>query len=141
MSRHQKKLRILYFFKACILSKGINHTVWFIPHHVTWLTVILVSENDMYNAYGKISNSLSLDFRSMSESLLLWFISTLFFLVVFCFIGKLRTAFKNYLDNNDIMHNMHCISYATYWLTWIITHVTYNKVHMIWIIWYVIYYI
>ena len=120
MSRHQKKLRILYFFKACILSKGINHTVWFIPHHVTWLTVILVSENDMYNAYGKISNSLSLDFRSMSESLLLWFISTLFFLVVFCFIGKLRTVFKNYLDKNNINHIICNISYVSYYMHHII---------------------
>ena len=53
----------------------------------------------------------------MSESLLLWFISTLFFLVVFCLIGKLRTVFKNDLDNNDIIHMICNISYATYWPT------------------------
>ena len=33
-------------------------------------------------------------FRSMSESMMIWFLSTLIFLIAFCFIGKLRNDFK-----------------------------------------------
>ena len=66
----------------------------------------------------------------MSESLLLWFISTLFFLVVFCFIGKLRTVFKNYFDTNNIIHIICNISHATYHMQHILCNISYVSYYM-----------
>ena len=79
--------------------------------------------NISYVAYAMLHTKYC--FSSMSESLLLWFISTLFFLVVFCFIGKLRTVFpKNRRLDKDFNRNTVCFICHILW------YVTYHMLHI-----------